>query len=126
MNGNYVYPVIIEEDAGEFSATFVDFPELYISADNKEQLIEDAQTQLAMTIIDYLDRKVELPKSSISVQNACYIQVWLPYFRSLIKETYVKKNLTVPMWLAQLANEKNINYSAVLVKALKKELHIEE
>jgi len=51
-----------------------------------------------------------------------YINVWMPYHRTKIKEVYVKKTLTIPVWLDMLAKENNINFSATLVKGLKEEL----
>jgi len=36
-----------------------------------------------------------------------------------------KKTLTIPVWLDILAQEKNLNFSQILQKALKKELGIE-
>ena len=50
----------------------------------------------------------------------------MPYWRTRAKEVYVKKTLTIPSWIDVLAKEKNLNFSNVLVKGLKKELGIEE
>ena len=52
--------------------------------------------------------------------------MWMPYFRHIEKIIYVKKTLTVPKWLDEMAKKKNINFSAVLVKGLKNELGIVE
>lgn len=46
--------------------------------------------------------------------------MWLPYEKSKIKLEYKKKTLSVPTWLDILATQKNINFSQVLVKTLKK------
>jgi post-segregation antitoxin (ccd killing protein) len=48
----------------------------------------------------------------------------MPYHKSRIKEVYVKKTLTIPSWLDILAKNNNINFSAILVKAIKKELNL--
>ncbi len=39
-------------------------------------------------------------------------------------EKSVKKTLTIPAWLNELAVERNINFSQVLQNALKAELHV--
>ena len=59
-------------------------------------------------------------------QRLVFIDVWMPYWRTRAKEVYVKKTLTIPSWIDVLAKEKNLNFSNVLVKGLKKELGIEE
>ena len=51
-----------------------------------------------------------------------YIHIWLPYYRNISKEVYIKKNVTIPQWLDILAKRKKINYSAALVKGLEHEL----
>ena len=38
----------------------------------------------------------------------------------------VRKNLTIPAWLATFADKQNINYSQILQNALMTELHIEQ
>lgn len=49
----------------------------------------------------------------------------MPHHKQSIKETYVKKTLTVPVWLNILAKQANINFSSVLVKGLNEELNID-
>ena len=49
----------------------------------------------------------------------------MPYFRQIQKTIYVKKTLTIPKWLDEMAKEKNVNFSAILVKGLKAELGID-
>ena len=55
-------------------------------------------------------------------QKLVYVNLWMPYHRSTIKETYVKKTLTIPAWLDILAKQQNVNFSAVLVAGLKEVL----
>ncbi|MEI3163752.1 MAG: type II toxin-antitoxin system HicB family antitoxin [Lachnospirales bacterium] len=102
----------------------MDFPDLMSCVENEEEIIPEAQDLLGLTIIDYIDRNMELPQSTKNLKDSIYIQVWLPYYRSKVKEIYVKKTLTIPSWLDLLAKEKNINFSATLVKGLKEELGI--
>ena len=94
--------------------------------DNEEDIITEAQELLAVTIIDYKDRNIELPKSTKNLKDSIYVQVWLPYYRTKVKEIYVKKTLTIPSWLDMLAKENKINFSATLVKGLKEELGLDK
>ena len=126
MEQNYVYPIKVEKEDGFYDISFVDFPDLVTCVDDEKDIITEAQDLLALTIIDYLDRNIELPQSSKNLKDSIYIQVWLPYYRSKnkVKEDYVKKTLTIPKWLDMLAKERNVNFSAILVKGLKEELGI--
>jgi antitoxin HicB len=126
MEQNYVYPIKVEKEDGFYDISFVDFPDLVTCVDDEKDIITEAQDLLALTIIDYLDRNIELPQSSKNLKDSIYIQVWLPYYRSKnkVKEVYVKKTLTIPKWLDMLAKERNVNFSAILVKGLKEELGI--
>ena len=122
MEENFVYPVVVKESDGEFEIDVVDFENCCTFADKREDIIKMAQEVIALNIIDHIDRNKELPKPSDNVENALYIHVWLPYFKTAIKEVYVKKTLTMPQWLDLLAKNSGINYSAALVRGVKEEL----
>lgn len=126
MRENYVYPACIKKISKVYEITFPDFPELISCEIDEEKTIETAQELLAITILDYLQNQRELPKPSVNVSDVVYVHIWLPYFRNKAKEIYIKKTLTIPQWLDILAREKNINFSAALVKGIKKELGLEE
>ena len=122
MENNYVYPAYIKEEAGEKLLVFPDFEEVVVSVEDEVDYIQEAQTALALIIIGYLDEGRELPTRSDVRSDAIYIHVWLPYFRSMTKEVYVKKTVTIPKWLDEIAKNGNVNYSACLVKGIKIEL----
>ena len=122
MENNYVYPAYIKEEAGEKLLVFPDFEEVVVSVEDEVDYIQEAQIALALIIIGYLDEGRELPIRSDVRSDAIYIHVWLPYFRSMTKEVYVKKTVTIPKWLDEIAKNGNVNYSACLVKGIKMEL----
>ena len=126
MKENYVYPARILNENGKYQIAFLDFPNMnLIEEDTRESVIHAAQECLALEIMDYESRKQELPVPDQEQLNVIYIHVWMPYFRNATKEVYVKKNVTIPQWLDILAKENKVNYSAALVKGIKKELGIE-
>lgn len=132
MKEDYVYPVKVKKEDGVFLITFPDFPDQITDADDELQLIRSAQEVLALCIIDNENLGIENPKPSREEdilleegEMVVYVHLWMPYFRNVTKEIYVKKTLTIPQWLDLLAKEKNINFSAVLVSGLKQELGIE-
>ena len=132
MEENYTYPVILDfsnDDVIEVKIPNFSDNISFIEIDDDK--ITAAQEILAMAIIEYEDKNLKLPEpfkvdeiKLLENQQSIFINVWLPYYRAKIKISYVKKNLTIPAWLDQLAKERNVNYSALLVKALKEELHI--
>lgn len=125
MENNYMYPAYIKEEEGERLLIFPDFEEVVIPVEETSDFIADAQVALALVLIDYIDSGRELPVRSAFDHNAIYIHVWLPYFRTMTKEVYVKKTVTIPKWLDELAKNAQVNYSACLVKGIKSELGID-
>ena len=125
MENNYVYPAYLKEEDGDKYLVFPDFEELVVGIEDDIDFIQEAQTELALVIIGYLDEGRELPKRSEFDKDAIYIHVWLPYFRNMTKEVYVKKTVTIPLWLDELAKNGKVNYSACMVKGIKEELGLE-
>ena len=129
MKDNYTYPAIMSEnEVGGIDIIFPDFNNAMTCAASDEDAVEAAQDFLVLMIADAEDNGRELPepgKNKYMVKDGLslvYINVWMPYHRTKIKEVYVKKTLTIPVWLDMLAKENNINFSAILVKGLKDEL----
>lgn len=130
MSDNYTYTAVF--DFSEKDWISIDFPMfegVSTCVEKGENPINAAQEVLTLAIDDYESTGRELPDESIipevgENQKLVGINVWMPYFRSLTKVVYTKKTLTIPVWLDLLAKQKNINYSATLVKGLKKELGI--
>ncbi len=138
---NIVYPAIFQADSGEgVRITFPDFPELLVIAVDWQEGMEQARRQLALAVIDRLDSGQELPAAAgpgeaaegagtlgdISGGELIYLHIWLPYFRSDMREVYVKKSVTIPQWLDILAKKSGISFSAALVRGIKEELGIRE
>lgn len=129
MKQNYIYPIIVKKEEDEILVSFPDFPDQMTDAETMEDAVESAQNVIALEIIDKLDQNKKIPEATAledivleEGEQVIYVQVWLPYYRQTVKEIYVKKTLTIPQWLDIMAKEKEINFSAVLVKGLKKEL----
>lgn len=132
MKENYIYPIILKKEGDIILVSFPDFPDQMTEAETETEAVECAQNVIALELIDMIDTKGKTPKATgqeeIVVnegEKLVYVQVWLPYYRQSVKEIYVKKTLTIPQWLDLMAKEKEINFSAVLVRGLKKELGID-
>lgn len=133
MKENYVYPILIsKQENGTILVSALDFPGQVTEAITEEEAITSAQELIALCIIDNEEKGLDNPspseESQMSLtqnQKLIYVHLWMPYFRNAAKEIFVKKTLTIPQWLDLLAKEKDLNFSAVLVKGLKKELGID-
>ena len=95
--------------------------------------IKTAKELITLFYTELEENKKEIPKPSDikdikktlkDNQEVIYINLWLPYEKSLIKVAYKKKTLSIPTWLDMLATQKNINFSQVLQEALKEKLDI--
>jgi len=133
LKDTYHYPMIFTYLDEGIKIRAVDFEECTLFAEDEKVATQIAMDLLARTIINYESEKRETPNpteiSKIKLKDnekLLYVNVWMPYFRGKVKNTYVKKTLTIPVWLDILAKNDNINFSSVLVKALKKELNLEK
>ena len=125
MEENYAYAAKVKKVADLYQIEFIDFPKItLVQEPTMDKAIRAAQESLALTILDYENRGSDLPTPTEQLSDAIYIHVWMPYFRSIKKEVYLKKNVTIPQSLDLLAKESNINYSAAMVKGIKQELGI--
>lgn len=129
MDENYVFPAIMKEEDAVVTIVFPTLDGAATCADREENVIEAAQELLALTLIDMKDRNQKIPDCDDSIvpgqdEKLVYIHVWLPYFRSKMKEVFVKKTLTIPVWLDILAKKNDINFSATLTEAIKQKLKL--
>lgn len=130
-----VYPVILTYEDDLIYIGIPDFEtDNYISfADNMNDVIKTAKELITLFYTELEENKKEIPKPSDikdikktlkDNQEVIYINLWLPYEKSLVKVAYKKKTLSIPTWLDMLATQKNINFSQVLQEALKEKLDI--
>ena len=87
---------------------------------------------LSLELADLLDMKKELPEPSklgdIKLKDNQFIYVISVdpvYEVAKVTNVLKKKTVNIPAWLDIIAQEKKVNFSQVLQKALKKELGIE-
>ena len=133
MKENYIYAVVLQKEEDGYLVTFPNFPEQMTEAKTESEAIVSAQEVLALCISDNEDLGEESPEPKKQEEiiledneKLVYVHLWMPYFRKTEKIVYVKKTLTIPKWIDEMAKAKNINFSSVLVKGLKRELGISE
>lgn len=133
---NITYPVILTY---EDDVIYAGVPDLGIDnystyGDTMEEVLQNVKEVITLYLDEIEEEEKDFPKASDiktikkdlnENQELVYINLWLPYEKSLIKTVYKKKTLSIPIWLDLLATNKNLNFSQILQAGLKKELGIE-
>ena len=127
------YPAIFHEDDNSY---FVEFPDLegcLSSGNTIESAFENAKEALGLYLDkdnDAYNRTINKPSSikEICSKNVNEVVMLVEYdsleYAKKYKTKAVKKTLSIPEWLNDIATKENVNFSSVLQEALVKKLHI--
>ena len=124
------YPVIITKDKDFFVASIPDF-ETGTQGESLAEAIEMARDAIGMCGCYMQDEKKDIPiptdignvtKEASDILTL--VDVDFDEYRKKHEMRTVRKNVTIPSWLNEEAESANINFSALLQKALKAELHL--
>ena len=139
-----VYPVIFHKSIeGGYVVVFPDFDYGATEGKTLEEAIEMAEDYVGTWLYDDFVNSREMPVSSkindISIEipedeREFYVEG--ESFKTLIgldmlkyvnecKNQTVRKNVSIPSWLNEMAKKSNINFSNILQEALKHELGID-
>ncbi len=129
----YVYPAIFtKEENGLYSVDFPDIKGCVTCGDDLADALYMAQDVLAFTLYDYErdNKKVPVPSDpdSIEVPNGSFVNCVLCdtlEYQKRNNNKAVKKTLSIPEWLNELAINAGVNFSQVLQDALKSQLNVE-
>lgn len=128
----YVYPAIFtREESGLYAVDFPDFESCYTSGDDLPDAMKMAEDVLALTLYEFeRDGKV-VPdpsdgKTIATEENEFvnYVSADTMYYTKKFNKKSVKKTLSIPEWMNDLAVAANINFSQTLQDALAKKLQI--
>ena len=127
----YIYPATFSFDDDGISVEFPDLPGCLTCGNNEDEAIRMAKDALGLHLYGMeRDSDVIPAPSSIngikaeSNQAVILIDVWMPVVRDEIENRAIKKTLTIPKWLNDVAEHNNVNFSQVLQSALKEHLGI--
>ena len=119
-----IYPGVFHRENNSFWVEFPDLEGCQSFGDTLEEVIENAKEALAAYCVTLLEQGKSLnPPTDIH-----YIQTPDDAFVSLVdadlikKSSAVKKTLTIPSWLNDIAESNHINFSGVLQEALMQKL----
>ena len=123
-----MYPAIFfkEKDEG-YSVVFPDLPGCITQGDNLVEAIEMAEDAALGWLLIELENGNDIPtptkmeevelESENSFVNLVLLDLGL-YSKKHSDNKYIKKTLTVPCWLNEIAEKKGINFSKTLQEAL--------
>ncbi len=140
LKRDVMYPAVVTKEDGVYYIGLVDFDRLedgninyYATySEDLEKVSTAIRESLALYLADLLDMKKEFPEPAkledIKLKENQFIQVISVdpvYEAAKVTNVLKKKTVNIPAWLDIVAQEKKINLSQLLQKALKKELGIE-
>lgn len=127
---NYYPAIFLKEPDGRYSVSFPDIPEALTCGENFEDAIEMAKECLGLCLEGRKEDNEEIPKAHFenieTDENEVVVGIEFDSveFNKKYNNKAVRKNVTIPAWLNEMAEKKNINFSQVLQNALMNALHI--
>lgn len=127
----YQFPaLLIKEDKG-FVVKFIDFDDVFTQGQTITEAVENGEDVLNLMLCDKEENDCIIPKpSSLDTTDTpkdafvVLIKADTVRYRMTLDKKTVRKNVSVPSWLNQLALRQNISFSNLLQKALMKELNL--
>ena len=127
----FLYPAAFTPDENALMVTFPDLPMVITYGEDVAHAYEMAKEALGAYIEMAIDGNDPLPKptapNKIKAPKGGFvslIDVDMIQFKTQYANKAVKKTLTIPEWLSNMAESRHINFSATLQKALREELGI--
>ncbi|MDU1411224.1 MAG: type II toxin-antitoxin system HicB family antitoxin [Clostridium sp.] len=129
---NYIFPAIISKLADDdYNVKFVDFEEIITYGRTLEEAYDMAEDALKLEIFDLYSDKLDIPLATDinkiktnNVETIILVRVNLVKILKEYDNRSVKKTLTIPSWMNEMAESKKINFSQVLQEALKNKLEL--
>ncbi len=128
MRKKVVYPATFTQD-GEY--IFVEFPDVegaFTQGENIQEAYEMAEEVLGVILADSknypLASSVQEITQSYPNSDVALVGVDIDAFRRKYRSKTVRKNITLPEWLNELAVSEKINVSQVATEALKEKLGV--
>lgn len=116
------YPAVVHEEDGAYWVEFPDAPGCHTFADTLEEAMESAKEALEGHIMGMLENGMQLPIASgiktVETDSDSFVTLVGADLIDYEKCKAVKKTLTIPDWLNDMAVKQHINFSQVLQQAL--------
>ena len=118
-----IYPAKFHKENGSFWVEFQDIEGCYSDGVTLEEAVRNAQEALSAHLAYFLDKNMPVPEPSDIAALVLGNNEFVTYICGnpeayITRNKAVKKTLTVPKWLNDAAERRNINFSSVLKDAL--------
>lgn len=131
MKDRYFFPAIFDVAEDGISVEFPDLPGCLPCGHTVEEAIKNAKEAMALHLYGMEEEGEEIPEPTDITklklepnQFVVMVEAWMPPFRDEMENKAVKKTLTIPKWLDDLAVENGVNFSHILQDALKNYLGV--
>lgn len=121
----YCYTAIITEDEGKYHVRFPDLDGCITSGKDLYDAMDMAEDALAcwLCVAEDTGKKIPSPTAleSLSIGKGdypCLVKADTMKYRQATDTKAVRKNVSLPMWLAKIVEQRKINCSKVLQDAL--------
>lgn len=127
----YTFPAFITKEEDGYVVTFPDVRGVNTDGDTIEEALEYAEDALNLMLWAKEEEGKEIPKASLIETlvipphtSIALVKADTLAYKRLHDNKAVRKNVSIPNWLNQMIQNKNINLSNLLQKALIQELGI--
>ena len=125
MKDRYSVIAIVYTDDDGVSVEFPDLPGCLPCAESIDEAVDNAREALGLHLWGMEQDGENIPKPStikdIQIEDGgvpMLVDVFMPPFRDKLTNRFVKKTLSLPAWLADLADKDGVNCSKVFQAAL--------
>ena len=126
-----IYPALLEvRDSGKYVARVPDVPGCVTSGRTIEEVFENVKDALAgcLCVLEDEDESLPTPSDPASVakdgSTVILVEVDLLRYREETDTRAVRKNVSMPAWMATMADKHNLNCSQLLQRAIRRELQL--
>lgn len=134
MADRYIYPALFYHPEEDPSAYVVHFPDLevYTQGDNLAHALDMAKELLELTLFGLEEDGEKIPNASDPSTLALnpsgafvsLVSVYMPVVRAEMANQFVRKTVTLPKWLNDVAETAGINFSRSLQTAIRLKLDV--
>ncbi|MBO6000587.1 MAG: type II toxin-antitoxin system HicB family antitoxin [Spirochaetales bacterium] len=121
----YVFTAVIKEDSGTYYVSFPDLKGCITTGKSLSDAIDQATDALSGWLCVAEDEKLDIPipsnQDSIKRESGEYLAVIKAdtiSYRAATDKRAVRKNVSLPAWLARLSDQRRLNCSQILQDAL--------
>lgn len=121
-----IYPAVFTQGDDYITVTFPDVPEAITQGRDQQEAYTMATEVLGIVLEDYTS--YPQPSDLASVQEEypngiiALINIDMATYKRKYHSKKIRKNVTIPEWLNELAEDNNVNFSQVLTEALELKL----